>query len=805
MKRRITLVLCVMMAMVFCVGCFGKAAKAEDHGIVFGTLTYSSAISGSPVGDSFYYSDEWLLGVPGEQNDQLALISAQLAAASDETEASAFLEKIGFSNIERNRFDSADSMDCAYVTGTKSITTDAGSRSVRVVVFQGHSYGEKGWLQNVTVNPEKGVSAEHAAYAAAAQIFLEDYDRMPQEDNTILWLCGLSRGGAVANVASAYLLEREDAPELVCFTFEAPATTQRKEAHGEIYRYIFNYLSDNDPVTMIPMWGMTRFGTEILINTEMPSELKSVLMKMNSDAVEYMEQGDISALDGDVRAFVTSILEKLMLLIPDRQSYSAINMLSLQETGVIEYSIQDSLKAVIRLLYNDNKPDRDSLQDLLDWIPDAAWAYLAEAWVAENNPENSEELLQEAAQKRWNVAGVCMDIMPEEAREIIHREDLYALLRMISPLLVDHSLMTEGWKLPERESLEETGFVNYATLIAAGGNSSLLILSHQPDVILARMKRLVPAPAFVEYNLKLSDPKAGDSAEKTPDEIRSQMDSSPGSWLWIEKASWLSSGDDILADQRVHYLGVTLAAVGHLIPDDFRFTVNGAEPIAQEIRYENGIALIDGVWLFRLGDPAPASVRFDMTGHGSAPEPCTVESGTMLRYASMQLPDPGIIRDEQGTWEFSEWTYEDGTDWKDAVAVEDITLHASWIRIIDDIALTFTVPRRGDSGEEVLRFVSLPDGLPLEWDGVYLYNDDSWEDVEEIKEDETYILRGSIKNVGENSCFLTETTEDGDAFYAGILTVNGQKPDSFELYSNTDNGVTEWEISFVYSFRLEEP
>ena len=804
MKRRMTVVLCVVMTLVFWTGCFDKTAKAEDHEVVFGTLTYSSAISGGPVGDSFYYSDKWVLGAPGERNDQLALISAQLAATSDAMETSALLEKLGFSNIERDRFDSIDSMDCAYVTGTKSITTDAGQRSIRVVVFQGHSYGEKGWLQNVTVNPEEGVSTEHAAYAAAAQIFLEDYDRMSQEDNAILWLCGLSRGGAVANVASAYLLEREAAPELVCYTFEAPATTQCEEAHDETYRCIFNYLSDNDPVTMIPMWGMTRFGTEILINTETPSELKSVLMKMNPAAVEYMEQGDFNALNGDVRAFVTSIIEKLLLLVPDRQSYSDVNTLSLQETYTIEYTYQDGLRAVIRLLLSDNKPERDSLQELLYWIPDVAWAYLAEIWVAENNPENSEELLQEAAKKRWNVAGVCMDIMPEGAREIIHRENFYALLQMISPLLVDHSLMTEGWKLPDSTELKDTEFINYAELMTVSSNSSLLILSHQPDVILARMKRLAPAPTFVEYDLKLSDPTSGDRIEKAPDEIRSQMASSPESWLRVENVSWLSSSEDILADQRVYYLDITVASVGHLIPDDFQFTVNGAKPIAQEIRYENGIALIDGIWLFHLGDPMPVSVYFDMAGHGSAPESCTVESGTILRYAPIRLTDPGIIRDEQGTWEFNGWTYESEADWKDAAVIEDIALYASWTRIIDDIALTYRIPCKGDSGDAALRSVSLPDNSPLILDGVYLYNEDTWDEIEEISGAETCLLRLSMK-AEEGSRFIYETTEEDETVYTGSLTVNGHKPDYIELMSDIDNGVVSWVLSCEYRFQPEEP
>lgn len=803
MKKKITTVLCVLLMLYVYTGYPGKTALAEGHEVIFGTLTYSSAVSENGIGDSFYYSDAWLSGSLEKRNDHLALISAQLCAASDSLETIAMLKKLGFSDAGGKRFDSEDSRDCAYVTGTKTITMDSGTRTVRVVVFQSHSYGEKGWLQNLTVNPEEGSSEEHAGYSAAARIFLEDYDRMLPEDNTLLWICGMSRGGAVANVVSAYLLEQENAPEFICFTFEAPATTQREEAHAEAYRRIYNYFSDDDPVTMIPMWGMTRFGTDIRINTEAPAQLKAILGKMNTDAVEYIEKGDVNALSGDARTFITSLIGKLMLIVPERDNYSAVQNISLPEGSTAEYSFQISLKALCHILYSKNKPDSDSLYELLDKIPDVVWAYLAETWVAENYPENSDELLQEAAQKRWEAAGACVDIIPEEIRESVHREDFYALLRLISPLLVDQSLMTDGWLLPETTELEDSGLINYSELVAAGGNSSLLIRSHQPDLILARMKLLAPAPMFAEYALEIPAPAAGDNADATPAEILAQNDDSSESWMRIEKAAWLSDGEETLADQRVHYLEATVTSIGHLVPDDFRFTVNGAEPLAQEIRYENGATLIDGIWAFRLGEPTPMAVRFDMTGHGETPGPYAVESGTILRYARTQPADPGMVQDSQGTWDFKGWADKNGTNWEDVAAVSDVTLYASWSRVIDDVALTCAIPRRGDTAEDVLQSVALPDDLPVEITGTGLYDADTWEHVETIGDADTYLLIVFIKPE-DGTRFICETTEDGETVYSGNLTVNGQKPDNVFLTSNTDDGITQWELDIEYSFQPEE-
>ena len=322
MMRKMTAVLCALLILFACTAATGGRAQAEGDEFIFGTLAYASAITGGRTGDSFYFSDEWLSGKPEDRNDPLALVSAQLSAAADGPETAALLDKLGFSGVEVKRYDSGDSRDCAFVTGTKSIPAAFGNRTVRAVVFQGHSYGEKGWVQNITVNPEEGPAEEHAAYAAAARIFLE-----------------------------AYLLEQENAPELICFTFEAPATTQREEAHAETYRSIYNYLSDDDPVTMIPMWGMSRFGTEIRINTETPAALKAALEKMNPDAAEYMDSGNISALGGDVRAFLASLIEKLLSAVPERGGYSAVRTVSLPEGGTAEYSFQNGLKALFRILY----------------------------------------------------------------------------------------------------------------------------------------------------------------------------------------------------------------------------------------------------------------------------------------------------------------------------------------------------------------------------------------------------------------------------------------------------------------------
>ena len=47
----------------------------------------------------------------------------------------------------------------------------------------------------------------------------------------------------------------------------------------------------------------------------------------------------------------------------------------------------------------------------------------------------------------------------------------------------------------------------------------------------------------------------------------------------VGKDAWLSAEEKILSNQCVHYLEVTIASVGYLVQDDFRFIINGAKPV----------------------------------------------------------------------------------------------------------------------------------------------------------------------------------------------------------------------------------
>lgn len=85
--------------------------------------------------------------------------------------------------------------------------------------------------------------------------------------NSVLWITGHSRGGALANVLAA---KRIDAGyNVYAYTFASPATTERtsqaeKEAVIENYPSIFNIINEDDFVPQLPLcdWDFVRYGVD---------------------------------------------------------------------------------------------------------------------------------------------------------------------------------------------------------------------------------------------------------------------------------------------------------------------------------------------------------------------------------------------------------------------------------------------------------------------------------------------------------------------------------------------------------------
>lgn len=782
----------LLLTLALCVGFVPRAAQAAETEPQFAKVSYFSKISNACVGDSACWDDGWFLADAAERNDGLALLSAQLSAsAADANGGAAFLTALGFDAASR-RFDSADPDDCAYTLGTKTVA----GRTVVAVVFQGDLYGAKGWRQNVTVNGDEP-TADQASYAAAARTFLADLDGMGFGSDAVLWLTGQSRAGAVANLAAAYLLERDEHPTVLAYTLEAPATTENPDAHGDAYRAIHNYICDDDPVVMLPIWGMTRYGQEHVYNhVSSVEDTLASLLRQNPGAAETVETYAPDSFEGGVRAYLEQLLGVLYLSLPDRASYSAPNTAVVPNVGTITFTYQNGLRALCRLAFGggvDAAGLKDKLYDLVDYLPDLAYACMEETYAA--GREDADALRFDAAARRWAIADAVFAMLDEASAEGVAREDCYALLRLLSPLVTDLSpLADEGFTMPEREGFEDLGYVDWSLIFRLGGaGGGTLLFSHKPDVVLARLKLLAPLPALDDVALTIDEPKAGDALNVTPDAAASAVPLTD--WLSVRESAWVEPEGDALRAGWTYYLRLTLAVIGHSVPDGFAFTVNDRAPLEYDVTYQDGEALITGVWDFTVGEPEQVSVSFDTNGHGDPQETLSANAGALLRHSGLTPAAFGTVKDDTGLWRFDGWFDADGTPWANASAGGGVTLTARWTRLVGDIALTYDIPHVGDSGDALTR-VTVPENALYRADEIHLY-DGEWNDVSQIETTEPHSMYFVVRLNDDGVAFQSERDEYGALVYAGTLTLNGESFTDLYINDHYDDDTGEYKYSYL--------
>ena len=464
----------------------GAGAEAPD--ILQADISYLSKISKEAVRDTIRYADEWFRQDPGIRNDSLALASAQMASVSgDPEQAAEVLGKLGFTAAEGRRFDSGEADDCAYTVGTKPLSLD-GRQATLVALFpQGREYGEKGWLQNVTVNPDGDEVPDHGAYAAAAQSVLADLEGMLPEGDRVFWICGMSRGGAIAGLISARLLDTKNEPAVFCYTFEAPAETEDPSAHGETYRGIFNYICGEDPVPRFPLWGMTRYGEDVPYDEAPLEEIMDAVLQQNPQASDYLEAIDPGTFRDDMARIQDWLAESLEELIPSRNDYAKATDVTLPDGESFRYSRQEGLRALMRILFRRSGGDQPKIK------PGAEWQGVISAFTSDFAANRRDTLLSyesdpsvSAEEKRWEFAGLIAPVLRLVRNTEISREEAYALLEMADCLIAPESF--SGGTGASRENDPETALELFNSLYSYG---SRMMFAHQIEVIIARMKSLV--------------------------------------------------------------------------------------------------------------------------------------------------------------------------------------------------------------------------------------------------------------------------------------------------------------------------
>lgn len=205
--------------------------------------------------DSYFDSDATKF------NKDIALLSnGKSLMAETEATIRSFYSAMEFDNLSINYPEHTEDT-IQYAIAHKKI----GEYNLVSVAINGHNYGLE-WKNNALL----GLEGDHEGFAARANdvyTALKTYLSENNYTNYKLWLSGYSRGGAISNVLSHYILSKGELTiakkDMFVYTFECPKGLDENNAPK--YENVFNIVYSGDTVTyMAPSeYGFARCGIDI--------------------------------------------------------------------------------------------------------------------------------------------------------------------------------------------------------------------------------------------------------------------------------------------------------------------------------------------------------------------------------------------------------------------------------------------------------------------------------------------------------------------------------------------------------------
>lgn len=307
MKKAIGIILVLaMLISVF------PAVVSADASLISGELTFNDG-RGTECSVEFDYNDDYFCGSAYDLTAKLAEVSIYLTAASFnavrtdtsdygdcDRDLRSFLTACGFTAFESNDDFTSKPQDNTVGVGIASKATVIGGENCTLVAvgIRGGDY-EAEWAGNAYV----GDSGDHAGFSLCADEtmrFLTDYlSRHTEIQGRIkLWMSGMSRGGAAANLAGARIDDmlaggKALAPnvklspdDLYVYTFETPMAADAAKCNSAIYNNIHNIINPNDIVVRLFPAGMgfARYGLDHRIPIETDDGYKALY---NAAIAEY--------------------------------------------------------------------------------------------------------------------------------------------------------------------------------------------------------------------------------------------------------------------------------------------------------------------------------------------------------------------------------------------------------------------------------------------------------------------------------------------------------------------------------------
>lgn len=205
--------------------------------------------------DSYFDSDATKF------NKDIALLSnGKSLMAETEATIRSFYSAMEFDNLSINYPEHTEDT-IQYAIAHKKIS----DYDLVSVAVNGHNYGLE-WKNNALL----GLEGDHEGFALRAnEVYtaLKEYLSENNYTNYKLWLSGYSRGGAISNVLSHYILSKGELTiakkDMFVYTFECPKGLDKNNAPE--YENVFNIVYSGDTVTYLAPseYGFARCGIDI--------------------------------------------------------------------------------------------------------------------------------------------------------------------------------------------------------------------------------------------------------------------------------------------------------------------------------------------------------------------------------------------------------------------------------------------------------------------------------------------------------------------------------------------------------------
>jgi len=372
-KLRFFIVICILFHPLFFIHSNDIYTKFESQFAQNGTSKMLTGI--------YTYSDSYFDKAPSIFNIELARLSFGLAESYKHSQnctlnhrkdqVISFLRKCGFENIIQDDLDVLPDQD---TIGSSIASKKIKDYTLIVIAPRGSRYSKE-WMSNLTV----GTGDRHEGFSKAAQKIEKRFEDYIESNNITgkikIWICGFSRGAAIANLIAADLTMADKYDSVFCYTMGTPAVSKKIEKN---LTNIFNIVGRNDPVTAVPLkdWGFKRYG--ITYYTPAQEYDSDYLEKLSSAASIYKSlTGNDFVNNPEINEQFRQIIERLYKILPEPEDY--VNLM--QEDAVNAFknkNVDDFLSIILNLIKKIDNIDEERMNyidSLSDYISVLLYQY----------------------------------------------------------------------------------------------------------------------------------------------------------------------------------------------------------------------------------------------------------------------------------------------------------------------------------------------------------------------------------------------------------------------------------------------